>query len=70
MQFVPVEFAISEVYFPPSLIAGALGLLAAILTAITLNRYRLSRHIFYPPLVFVAMAVIYTCLIGTVLIPF
>ena len=70
MHFVPVEFAIHEVYFPPLLIAGALGMLAAILTALLLNRYRLSRHLFYPPLVFVAITVIYTCLIGTVLIPF
>jgi hypothetical protein len=32
-----------------------------------LNRYRLSRYFFYPPLVFVALAVIYTWLIGTFL---
>ena len=70
MQSVPIEFAISEVYFPPMLIAGMLGLLAAILTAELLNRYRLSRYFFYPPLVLVALAVIYTNIIGAVLIPF
>jgi hypothetical protein len=38
-------------------------------TARLLNRYRLSRYFFYPPLVFVALAVIFTVLIGTLIIP-
>ena len=54
---------------PPMLIAALLGTLVAILTARLLNRYRLSRYFFYPPLVFVAMAVIYTVVIGTFIIP-
>jgi len=69
MRYVPHEFFIGEVYFPPLLIAGLLGVAAAALTVIALNRYRLSRFFFYPPLVFVALAVIYTGLIGTFLIP-
>ena len=69
MYFIPYEFTIGEVYFPPLLIAGVLGVLATTLTAMLLNRYRLSRFFFYPPLVFVALAVIYTGLIGTFLIP-
>ena len=69
MYFIPKEFVIGGVYFPPLLIAGFLGVLAAALTAILLNRYRLSRFIFYPPLVFIALAVIYTGLIGTFFIP-
>jgi hypothetical protein len=69
MQYIPKEFAIGGVYFPPLLIASTLGVLAAGLTAMLLNRYRLSRYFFYPPLVFVALAVIYTWLIGT-LLPF
>lgn len=69
MYFIPHEFTIGEVYFPPLLIAGLLGVAAAALTAIALNRYRLSRFFFYPPLVFAALSVIYTGLIGTFLIP-
>ncbi len=69
MFFIPKEFTIGEVYFPPRLIAGLLGVAAAALTAVALNRFRLSRFFFYPPLVFVALAVIYTGLIGTFLIP-
>ena len=69
MQYIPKEFSIGGVYFPPLLIAGILGVTTAALTAMLLNRYRLSRFFFYPPLVFVALAVIYTWLIGTFFIP-
>ena len=69
MSYIPHEFTIGGVYFPPLLIAGILGVAAAAMTAMLLNRYRLSRFFFYPPLVFVALAVIYTDLIGTFLIP-
>ncbi|MDH3827298.1 MAG: DUF1656 domain-containing protein [Desulfobacterales bacterium] len=69
MTYIPHEFTIGGVYFPPLLIAGTLGLTAAVLTAMLLNRYRLSRYFFYPPLVFVALAAIYTIIIGTFIIP-
>ena len=38
-------------------------------TAFLLNRYRISRFFFYPPLVFLALAVIYTSIIGTFVVP-
>lgn len=69
MSSMPHEFAIGGVYFPPLLIAGILGVAAAWVTVMLLNRYRLSKYFFYPPLVFVALAVIYTVLIGTLIIP-
>ena len=69
MSYVPHEFTLGGVYFPPLLIAAFLGVLAAVLTAMLLNRYRLSRFFFYPPLVFLALAAIYTGLIGTFFIP-
>ena len=65
MNYIPHEFTISGVYFSPLLIAAFLGVMAAALTAIALNRYRLSRFFFYPPLVNVSLAVIYTIVIGT-----
>ena len=70
MSLIPHEFAIGGVYMPPLLIAAMLGTIAAVVTALLLNRYRLSRYFFYPPLVFVALAAIFTVLFGTVLIPF
>ncbi len=69
MEYLPHEFTIGGVYFPPLLIASFLGTLASVVTAAVLNRYRLSRFFYYPPLIFVALAIIYTGLIGTLLIP-
>jgi hypothetical protein len=66
---VPSEFAVGGVYMPPMLIAAIVGAILAVLTARLLNRYRLSRYFFYPPLVFVALTIIYTVLIGTFAIP-
>ena len=68
MKLYPHEIAIGGVYLPPLLIASLLGVIAAVVTARALNRYRLSRYFFYPPLVFVAITVIYTVLIGTFVI--
>ena len=68
-DLIPNEFAIGGVYLPPLLVCGVLGLILASATARLLNKYRLSRYFFYPPLVFVALTVIYTVLIGTFLIP-
>jgi hypothetical protein len=69
MQLIPSELAIGDVYFPPMLIAGILGAAAAWLTALLLNRYRLSRVLAYPPLVFLALAVIYSITFATFVIP-
>ena len=69
MRFIPSEFAIGGVYLPPLLLASILGVTATVLTAFLLNRYRLSRFFFYPPLVFLALAIIYSSVIGTFLIP-
>ena len=69
MELIPKEFTIGEVYMPPMLIAALLGTIAALVTAHLLNRYRLSRYFFHPPLVFVALVVIYTVLIGTFILP-
>ena len=69
MTYIPHEFSIGEVYMPPLLVAAFLGLIAAMLTARLLNRYRLTRYFFYPPLVFLSLVAIYTTIIGTFIIP-
>lgn len=65
---IPHEIAIGDVFLPPLLVAAFFGLLATIVTAHLLNRYRLSRYLYNPPLAFIAMLTIYTVLIGTFLI--
>ena len=64
----PQEFTIGGIYLPPLLVAALFGTLAAVATARLLNRYRLSKYFFYPPLVFLALMIIYTVLIGTFII--
>ncbi|KPJ98655.1 MAG: hypothetical protein AMJ60_07535 [Desulfobacterales bacterium SG8_35] len=68
MNQIPHEFAIGGVFMSPLLVVSILGTIAAVVTARLLNRYRLSRYFSYPPLVFVALMVIYTVLIGTFII--
>ena len=68
MNQIPHEFAIGGVFMPPLLVASFFGTIAAVVTARLLNRYRLSRYFFYPPLVFLALTAIYTVLIGTFII--
>ena len=69
MDLVPSEFVAAGVYFPPLLIGAVLGVMEAVASALMLNRYRISRHFFYPPLVFLALSVIYTGLISKFLVP-
>ena len=68
MKPIPHELAIGEVYMPPLLVAAFLGLIAAMVTSHLLNRYRLTRYFFYPPLVFIALTIIYTVFIGSFII--
>ena len=68
MMPTPHEFAIGGVYLPPLLVASLFGVLATLVTARLLNRYRLSKYFFYPPLIFLALMVIYTVLIGAFII--
>ena len=70
MNGIPSEFTIGGIYLSPLFIAGCLGVLLAYWTASLLNRTRLSRYFFYPPLVFVALAIIYTVAIGYIVVPF
>ena len=65
----PAVSLAKQVLTRATVIAAILGTIAAVVTARLLNRYRLSKYFFYPPLVFVALAIIYTVLIGTLIIP-
>ena len=68
MSLVPHELAVSGVFMPPLLVVGILAVIASIVTARLFNRYRLSRYFYYPPLVFVALTVIYTVILATLVI--
>ena len=68
MMPIPHEFAIGGVFLPPWLVSGLAGLAAAVATARLLDRYRLTRIFYYPPLVLLALVIIYTVLIGTFIV--
>ncbi len=65
----PSEFSIGGIFLPPLLITSALGVAAASVTAVLLNRLRLARFFYYPPLVYVALAIVYTGLISDLFLP-
>jgi hypothetical protein len=69
MHLFPHELYVGEVFFPPMLFDAVLGLAAAWLTTRLLNRFRLSRYFYHPPLVLIALAVIYTGLFSIFLLP-
>jgi Protein of unknown function (DUF1656) len=69
MHPFPHELYVGEVFLPPMLLDAVLGLAAAWLTARLLNRFRLSRYFYHPPLVLTALAVIYTGLFSIFLLP-
>ena len=69
MHLIPREIYLGEIFFPPMLLDAALGLVAASLTARLLNRFRVSRYFYHPPLVLISLAVIYTGLFSIFLFP-
>ncbi len=66
---IPAEVEIFGVYVPPLLLAATLGAIAMTLTVSFLNRRRLSRYFYLPDVVSLALAAIYTVIIGTFVIP-
>jgi hypothetical protein len=69
LGLIPSEFNLGGVFVPPLLVAALMALAATWVTARFLNRWRLSRYFFYPPLVYLAILVIYTVVIGTFIVP-
>ena len=65
MNRMPHEFVIGGVYMPPLLVATMLGFVAAFATVNLLNRYRLHKYFAYPPVVLMALIVIYTVIFAT-----
>jgi hypothetical protein len=70
MNQIPHEIALGGIYMPPLFVAALIGIVLAIIAAKILNKYRLSKYLFYPPLVFVAMVVIFTVFAEMILFSF
>ena len=66
---LPIEVSIGGFYFPPILLATVSGVLLAWGITRLLNRLGLSQFIWYPPLFFLALAVICTGLVSFIFLP-
>ena len=69
MRFIPSEFEIAGVYFPPMLLNCTLGAITMLLTVYLIRRYRLSRYFVFPQLVLGALWAIYTIMFSLWVIP-
>ena len=61
---LPSEMTFFGIFLPPALLVGLLGLVAAWFAAKVLNRTRLARFFWNPPLAFLAIWVLASALIG------
>ncbi|HIQ27411.1 MAG TPA: DUF1656 domain-containing protein [Sulfurovum sp.] len=66
----PHELTAGDVYFSPMLLVIVLAFLLAGITAIVLNKLKLSRYIYAPAYVFAAIMVLYMVLIDAYWIKF
>ena len=66
---MPHDLYLGDVYFPPLLVAAALGLIAASLTSRLMTNRGWMAGFANPPLVFIALSVIYTLIFGSTLFP-
>lgn len=66
---IPAELNIADIYFQPIAVVGAISILLTWVTALVLNRYRLSRFFAAPSVVFLAICALYGVTIGTFIIP-
>ena len=65
LSYVPREIALSDIYFPPLLVAALIGLVLTSMTVRLMNKLRWHRYFVCPPLVELSLTVIYTVLVST-----
>jgi hypothetical protein len=69
MRFIPSEFEIAGVYFPPMLLNATLGAIMMYLTVYLIRRYRLTRYLALPQVALGALWAIYTVIFSLWVIP-
>jgi hypothetical protein len=65
----PAEFIMGDVLLPPMLIVVSLALLLSVLFLHLFSRFRLSRLIYSPPLILLAMMTLITLFLDRFLLP-
>ena len=66
----PHELSVGDVYYSPLLLVAFLAFLAALVTVMVLNKLKLTRYLYAPSYVFIAILVLYMVLIDTFWIKF
>lgn len=66
----PHELSIGDVYFSPLILVALLSFLAALITVMVLNKLKLTRYLYAPSYVFIAIMALYVVLIDTFWIKF
>jgi hypothetical protein len=68
VSLIPSELSVAGIYIPPALVVLLAGFLSAWAAAKLLNRLRLSRFFWYPPLGFLALWLLASSMIGLFLV--
>ncbi len=66
----PHELSAGDVYYSPLLLVAFLSFLAALITVMILNKLKLTRYLYAPSYVFIAIMALYMVLIDTFWIKF
>jgi len=66
----PHELSIADVYYSPLILVTFLAFLAALVTVMVLNKLKLTRYLYAPSYVFIALMALYVVLIDTLWIKF
>ena len=66
----PHELSIGDVYYSPLILVAFLAFLAALITVMLLNKLKLTRYLYAPSYVFIAIMALYIVLIDTFWIKF
>ena len=66
----PHELSVGDVYYSPLLLVAFLAFLAALVTVMVLNKLKLTRYLYAPSYVFIAILALYMVLIDTFWIKF
>jgi hypothetical protein len=66
----PHELSIGDVYYSPLLLVVFLSFLSALITVMVLNKLKLTRYLYTPSYVFIAIMALYMVLIDTFWIKF
>jgi len=66
----PHELSVGDVYYSPLILVALLSFLAALVTVMALNKLKLTRYLYAPSYVFIAILALYMVLIDTFWIKF